>query len=275
MAFAGILLLAFVATFKSKQLKIKSAHIPTFIMLGLMNIYLANIFEIWAINQTFSSKVCLIYSLSPFLAALVAFIVLRETLSKKKWVGMCLGFIGLLPILYSKSETEIISGTIGMFSNAELFTVGAVFCSVYGWILLKKIISEYKYSPLVASGFSMTLGGALALGHSYLSGESWQPFPVTSVQPFILNSLAMCLISNMICYNLYGYLLKRFTATFMSFAGLVTPLFASLFGFIFLGETITWHFFAAMILFSSGLTIFLQEEIGREEWFKNKLATES
>jgi drug/metabolite transporter (DMT)-like permease len=47
----------------------------------------------------------------------------------------------------------------------------------------------------------------------------------------------------------------------MSLAGLVTPLFASLFGWYFLNEAITWHFYAAMTLFSIGLFIFYQEEV--------------
>jgi drug/metabolite transporter (DMT)-like permease len=44
-------------------------------------------------------------------------------------------------------------------------------------------------------------------------------------------------------------------------AGLVTPLFASLFGWYFLDEEITWHFFASMALFSIGLTLFYLEEL--------------
>jgi drug/metabolite transporter (DMT)-like permease len=60
-------------------------------------------------------------------------------------------------------------------------------------------------------------------------------------------------------------LLKRFTATFMSFAGLVTPIFASLFGYIWLQEVITWHFLVSIALFSVGLVVFYREEISAEK----------
>jgi drug/metabolite transporter (DMT)-like permease len=50
----------------------------------------------------------------------------------------------------------------------------------------------------------------------------------------------------------------------MSLAGLVTPLFASLFGWYFLNEEISWHFFASMVLFSIGLTLFYQEELSSD-----------
>lgn len=262
MLFAGLVLLAFVAIrHKPAALKIKLQHLGGLVMLALSQIYLTNIFEIWAIEHMVSSKACLLYSLSPFVSALVAFMVLRETLSTKKILGMLIGFMGLLPIIFAQTQGEISSGTFLMFTMAELAMVGAVFCSVYGWIILKKVIVDYEYSPLLANGISMALGGVLALVHSYIVGEHWTPVPVTNMQAFIINTLIMCLISNLICYNLYGYLLKRFSATFMSFAGLVTPLFASLFGFLWLNEMITWHFFVSMALFTIGLIIFYREEV--------------
>jgi drug/metabolite transporter (DMT)-like permease len=269
MLFAGAILTAYVLIrHKPKALHIKREHISALVLLAVSNIYLTNIFEIWAIKYMVSSKACLIYSLSPFVAALVAFVVLKERLSKKKMVGMAIGFLGLLPIIFTQTQEELTTGTFLVFTLAELSIVGAVFCSVYGWIMLKKLMSEYQYSPLVANGLSMMLGGGLALLHSYYAGEQWNPIPVTDMQPFIVNTLFMCAISNFICYNLYGYLLKRFSATFMSFAGLVTPIFASMFGFLFLQEVVTWHFYVSIVLFSLGLVIFYREETSQERSYK-------
>ena len=261
MTFAGILLLGFVYLFDKQNFKFKLSHAKVLILFSLAAIYVTNICEIWGINNMVSSKACLLYSLSPFLAALVAYVVLKEKLSGKKIWGMLIGFFGLLPITYTQTSSELNSGTFFIFTAAELAIFSAVLCSSYGWILLKKIISEYKYSPVMANGIAMTIGGMLALIHSYLAGENWNPVPVSEYKPFILYSLSMCLISNIICYNLYGYLLKRFSATFIAFTGLVTPIFASLFGWLFLHETITWHFFASIAMFSIGLTLFYQEEI--------------
>ncbi len=274
MAFAGLILLGYMfVRHKASALKIKPEHIKGIMLLAISNIYLTNIFEIWAIQHMVSSKACLVYSLSPFVSALVAFLVLRETLSRKKVMGMLIGFLGLLPIIFTQTQSELTTGKIFMFTMAELSIVGAVFCSVYGWIMLKKVLNN-GYSFLVANGYSMLLGGILALGHSYFAGEHWAPFPVTNVPSFVTNTLIMCIISNLICYNLYGYLLKRFSATFMSFAGLVTPIFASLFGFLWLNEVVTWHFFVSIILFSFGLLIFYREEIAQEKLFVTKVVSD-
>ncbi len=263
MTIAGILLLTHQFIFNRKAFKIKTSHILPLVILGLVSIYITNIAEIWGIQYMSSAKACLIYSLSPFIAALFAFWLLNERLTPKKWIGLCIGFVGLTPILFTNSSSSELAKDLLFFSRAELALVIAVFSSVYGWILLKKIINEYRYTPIMANGFSMLIGGVLALFHSYMSGEAWTPFPVVSGKyaPFIECTLWMTLISNVVCYNLYGYLLKRFSATFMSLAGLVTPLFASLFGWYFLNEVITWHFFASMVLFSIGLALFYQEEL--------------
>ncbi len=267
MAFAGLMLLLHQFIFNRKSFNFKVSHLKSLFLLGFLNIYLTNIAEIWGIQHMISAKACLIYSLSPFLAALVAYIVLKEMLSLKKWIGLCIGFMGLIPIFMTQSTSDQFAQDISGVSLPEIALLTAVFCSVYGWILLKKVINDYQYTPLLANGISMTLGGSLALLHSYFSGEAWDPIPVTSVAPFIQNTIIMCVISNFICYNLYGYLLKRYSATFMSFAGLVTPFFASFFGWYFLEETITWHYFASIMIFSIGLTIFYQEELKRERLF--------
>ena len=262
MTLAGILLLGHQFFFNRNAFKIKPAHVLPLVILGLVAIYITNIAEIWGLQYMSSAKACLIYSLSPFIAALFAYWMLNEKLSSKKWLGLCIGFLGLTPILFTQSSSSELAKDLLFFSWAEIALIVAVFASVYGWILLKKVITDYQYTPIMANGVSMLIGGILALFHSYLT-ESWTPIPVYQSQlgAFLEVALWMTLISNVICYNLYGHLLKRFSATFMSLAGLVTPLFASLFGWYFLDEIITWHFFASIILFSIGLTLFYQEEL--------------
>lgn len=263
MTLAGILLLSHQFFFNRQNFKIKLEHVLPLVMLGLVSIYITNIAEIWGIQYMSSAKACLIYSLSPFIAALFAYWMLHERLSWKKWMGLCVGFVGLTPILFTHTSSSELAKDLLFISWAEVALIIAVFASVYGWILLKKIINEYKFTPILANGVSMLIGGTLALAHSYLSGENWSPIPVVDGKfgAFIECALWMTLVSNVICYNLYGFLLKRFSATFMALAGLITPLFASLFGWYFLNEVITWHFFASMILFSIGLALFYQEEL--------------
>ena len=276
MGMAGILLLSHQWIFNKEAFKnIKLIHFYPLFLLGFFNIYLANATEIWGLQHMASSKVCLIYSLTPFAAALIAYIVLNEVLSFRKWVGMGIGFLGLAPIIFMQTSSEILSGTFWLFSLAEISIMIAVVSSVYGWVLLKKLITHYNYSFVFANGISMFLGSILILTHSYLSGESFNPLPVFEWQSFLFYTIVICVISNIICFNLYGFLLKHFSATFMAFAGLVSPFFASTYGWLFLNEIITWHFYVSILFFATGLTIFYLEEINTKYLFKkakNKLA---
>ncbi|MDB6096227.1 MAG: hypothetical protein JWM09_505 [Francisellaceae bacterium] len=260
MLVAGLLLLAYQFFIKKKTIALNKTHLMYLVLLGITASFITNIAEIWATDHMLSSKVCLLYSLSPFLSALIAYIVLKEKLNVRQWIGLFIGFLGLLPITLTQTPTEILSGKWGLFSYPELAMLLAVICSVYGWILLKKIVQDFNYSPVMANGFSMTLGGALSLIFSYSIGENWNPIPVNNYIPFLEIAIAVGIISNIICYNLYGFLLKRFSATFMSFAGLITPVFASLFGWHWLKESISWHFYASLILFGIGLSVFYREE---------------
>ncbi|MFM8453997.1 MAG: DMT family transporter [Gammaproteobacteria bacterium] len=261
MLFAGLVMVV-VQLFRDRaSLRINKSQFLSLFFLGLTATYITNIAEIWALNHTGSAKVCLLYSLSPFASAFIAYVVLKEKLNKAKWIGLLIGMLGLIPVTYIQTQTEISEGTLFSFSKAELVMLIAVFASVYGWILLKKVLQNYNTSFITANGVSMSIGGSLALLHSFLSGETWQPLPISDVPAFLKGALLICLISNFICYNLYGYLLKKFSATFMSFAGLVTPLFAALFGHYFLEEQISWHYYLALGIFGIGLSLFYKEEL--------------
>lgn len=260
MFFSGSILLFY---FKLKNnillININKNHIKEFLFLALFNIYLTNFFELLGLNGMASSKACLIYSLSPFLTSIFAYILLKEKLNKIKFIGLFIGFSGLFPLLFFKTLQENYSKNLFIFSYFELFLIMSVIFSVFGWIYLKKLL-KLGYSLIFSNSLSMILGGLLILLSSFLIGEIWNPIPVSNFKIFFIYTILTSLISNFICYNLFGYLLKYFSVTFMTFFGLITPFFAIFFGYIFLNEPITWYFFLSIFLFFIGLVIFYKEE---------------
>lgn len=263
MVLAGGLLLSYQFFFHRETFKIRKQEGWLFLRLALFNIYLTNVFEFWGLQYLTSFKTCFIYSLSPFASALFSYYIFSERMSPKKWGGLLLGFAGLMPVLLAQTTAEERGGQFLIFSWAELAVMGAALCSVYGWILLKQLVNDAGHSPLFANGVSMLTGGGLALFHSYFT-ESWHPIPVTDYLPFIACALLLIVISNLISYNLYGWLLKKFSPTFMSFAGLSTPLFSAFFGWIFLNEQIEWTFYVSLAVVSFGLLLFYQEELSQK-----------
>ena len=260
MLLAGVLLLCYQIFINKQKLSFDKKTWWRLILLAIFNIYLTNAFEFWGLRYLTSFKTCFIYSLSPFLSAIFSYFLFTEKLTNKKWIGLMIGFFGFVPILLSQTSNEGEAGHLFMFSWAELSVMMAAICSVYGWILLKQLVNEHQLSPLTANGASMLIGGALALAHSFAI-EDWNPLPVTNYSVYFECTILLILISNLICYNLYGSLLKKYSATFMSFAGFTTPLFTALFGWMILGEIVTWPFYVSFAIVFSGLLLFDQDEL--------------
>lgn len=260
MMLAGILLLTYMFLFKRELFKITKNQFLAIVVLGLLSMYLANALEFWALRQTISAaKTCFIYSLTPFFAALLSFIHFKEKMNLRKWVGMSIGFFGVIFSMLLQSND--LKG-FGFFSLADLAVVGATLFSIYGWIILRLIVKDNSVSPIAANGLSMLIGGIFALAHSFFS-ENWSPQPVPSdhFTPFLRGLLLMTFISNVLCYNVYGYLLKKYTATFLSFVGLLSPVFASLSEWLILKQPPSLLILLSTAVVMIGLWIVYQEEL--------------
>ena len=183
-------------------------------------------------------------------------------MNSKKWIGMLIGFTGFIPVLTLQTGSEHLLKSFFLFSWPELAVMGAAIASVYGWVLLRLLVKNNQLSPLVANGFSMLIGGGMALTHSYFL-DDWGPLPIIAggVIPFIQGTLILTFISNIICYNFYGYLLRKYTATFLSFVGLLSPIFASITGWLFLGEALSPVILLSTSIVILGLWIVYREEL--------------
>lgn len=258
MLVAGVLLLAYAWWKDKKAFIIKRADWLPFVQIVLFHVYFAYILDLWSLQYISSSKSSFLYNLSPFLAALFSYFYFSEKMTTKKWIGLSIGFCGLLPEMFLKKISGQSDGFL--FSIPELVLLGAVASGVYGWIMVRKLVKDGNYCPTVVNGIGMVGGGLLAFVTSYCI-EGWSESPVLQFWPFIKLTALIIVVGNIIFYNFYGFLLKRYTATFLSFAGFTTPIFAAIFGWIFLGELVHWTFFASMVIICIGLYIFYQEEL--------------
>ena len=271
MLFAAFLLFTFLAIANRKGLKISKKHILPLMLLAVFSIYLTNILEFWGLQYLPAAKTCFLYSFCPFFAAMLSFFHFKEKMTKKKWLGLFIGILGFIPVLLQKTSQESLLGGMGFFSWPALAIIGAAFCSVYGWVILRVIVKDNSLSPITANSYSMLIGGVFALLHSLFS-DHWSFLPITTngAATFIRGLVFMTLISNILCYNLYGYLLKKYTATFLSFMGLLSPFFASLTGWLFLKEPFSLTIAGSTLIIIFGLWIVYKEELKQGYIIQNK-----
>ena len=279
MVIAGIILLLYYYFFSRKQQFLEKKDRGLFAQIILFHIYVAYVFEVAALVYVTSAKACLLYSLSPFITALFSYFLFKERLTRIQWLGLIIGFAGFLPILMVQAPLEALVDHF--ISLPELLLIFSSIAASYGWIIMKELTNTRGYSPIFVNGVGMLGGGLLALITSFL----WEKTPkiyeagaesigyLDKILPIAISSelagyimfgwytLLLIIMGNVISYNLYGYLLARYSATFLSFAGFITPLFAALFGWFFLNEQVSWYFFTTVIIVFFGLYLFYKDEL--------------
>ena len=258
MTIAGLILLAYQYLHKDTVFKFKKKHWKLYLQVILFTCYFPYILRFWGLRYMASSKASLIYTLGPFITYLFSYLIVKEKVTAKKIIGLVIGFIGLLPILIVPTPIEDIKGGFGVFSWAEISIVLSISCLSYGWLIMHKLIKDKNYSPAMVNGISMFIGGIMALVTSFIFEPS---ATITDPLPFFGLLAVIILVSNLLCHNIYGNLLKKYSPTFLSFASFLTPLFAAFYGYIFLHEKISWDFVVSTACVILGLVIFYQGEL--------------
>lgn len=62
---------------------------------------------------------------------------------------------------------------------------------------------------------------------------------------------------------MYAFLLRKYSATFLAFAGFLYPIFGALFGWIFLQEKITYNFFISVVVVTAALYLYYLAELDK------------
>ncbi len=257
----GIVLLGYQMIVNHKHLYLKRKHWFLFAQLTFFGIYITYLLRFWALSQISVAKTAFFYNLSPFFSAIYSYFLFDEKISKKQWVGLGIGFIGLIPLIITGTPGEKEMGEFLFVSWAELALFVSVACHSYSWTLTRKLVRFKRYSPAIVNGISMFAGGALALFTAWLYPCS---FYVENIARFTGLLAFIIIVNNVVCYNIYAHLLRKYTSTFLSFAGFSSPLFTAFYGWVFLGEFISYHFFISSIIVFVGLYLFYQDELKKQ-----------
>ncbi|NBP00340.1 MAG: DMT family transporter [Proteobacteria bacterium] len=216
--------------------------------------------EFWALKYVSVSKVALLFLSIPFFSALFEAYFATARITRNKIIGLVIGFSGLLPLIIFGSTENSFSSFYGITLPELVILLSAAGYS-FGWVSVKKLVTERNYKGEFVNAVTMLLGGLLALVSSFFL-EGWTGYtpPVTD-WPAFLFYITMISAVGIICYSFYAFLLKYYSATMIAFSGFTEPFFAALYAWILLGETVTVLFFVSLGIVSFGLYIFYKEEL--------------
>jgi len=233
-----------------------------FVKTAFFHIYCAFILEFWALQYLSALKTNIIYSSTPFIAALLSYLLLNERLTAKKMGAIILGFCGIIPMLSCTPTRVLFFSEILCISLPECILFCAVISSVYAWFLIKKLMDKGYHIGLI-NGTSMLIGGLLSL----LTSLIFEPVGNTVYNwPLFLWWVSLLIITaNILFYNLYAWLLQSYSITFITFAGFLSPLFGMLYERFFMHGTVTWRHGISTLIIAIALYIFYCDELKKNK----------
>lgn len=260
MILSGLLLSAFFYGSQSSNYRPQLKDWPYILQVALFGVAIPYCLRAWALQYLSATKAAFIVTLMPFFTALFSYLLLKEKLTFKKTMGLMLGFIGMLPTLFTGTVQEDLIGSIAFFSFPELAILAACASFGYKFIAVKQLVQKRKCPVPVANALTMFLGGMIAFNLAIVVEPEW----ITSNPLFLFGLLAIqMLISNFISANLEASLLRHYSPTFMSFASFIAPLAASMFGWLLLAEQLYMQYIISFVMVFLGLALYYSDEFER------------
>lgn len=227
------------------------------IPLALCITYGAGVLKFYALGRLSSSHVAFFSALDPFLTALLCYILRGQRLTGLQIAGIVLASVGSLPMFLNSVSYKGTEGLSTGFSLLPLLAaLGYVIINRYGWIRMTEVAESGKYSVSQIVSLMTFTGALFSLGTSAVTEISCTSFSCLFSFSLLGMLVYVMVISTLVCSQAYTSLLKEYSVTFLSLTEFLTPLFVALYGWLFLHEKVTWHFFVSALLVIVGLFIF-------------------
>lgn len=182
-------------------------------------------------------------SLVPLFTAIIAWFWLKETLPMSAIVGILLGFAGVVVML---ADTQSISS--GFFLLPVLAGMGAALFYALNGIYTRRFVREVSPVALAA--------GCQFFACLFLLPMAWADWPD---QPVSLNAWLCMVYLGVICtgvaFIIYFRLLRNAGVANTALVTYLVPVFAMLFGAVFIGETITLPMIAGAAFILTGIAL--------------------
>ena len=221
-----------------KGIKIEAfgEHWKMYALIGIVNLILPFFFISFGIVKVQSNMAAILMSTAPIFATILGQLFIQdEKINFLKLLGIVIGFLG---IVYLFSDDLLINQT--NFLYALIIILGPFFYTLGGLfsLKLKHIKNETVTSSILIWAVIIFLPILFIVDNPTELRPSW----ISTVSLFYLGVVATA-----IAWLMRFYILKNNGLVFQSQVAYIIPIFGLVFGYLFLGEKITYKIIVALI----------------------------
>jgi drug/metabolite transporter (DMT)-like permease len=204
------------------------------------------------LQYTTASRLTLFLYTSPFwVSLLLPLFVPTERLRAVQWVGLGLAFAAVAFALQDGLHASDATGAIGAVGLGDALALG----SGVLWALTTVVIRTTRLasiSPEKLLYYQVAMSTVLLPFASAALGEVWQ----FNLSAFAWGSLAIQTVAGAFAsYLVWMWLLRHYPATRLGSFVFLTPVFAMVFGALWLGETVSTLTLAALVAVAAGIVL--------------------
>ncbi|MDC3412112.1 DMT family transporter [Aquibacillus sp. 3ASR75-11] len=216
------------------------------IMVGLLQTTIVFSLVMYGLRFVDAGKSSVLLYSMPIWSSLLAAKVLKEPLTKVKLLGLGMGMVGLLTILgwdiWVEQNLKAIFGELLIILAAISWGVS----NVYYRLKLQNV------PRLQVSAYQM-LFGTLGLIIATIMMEWGKPISITSMSMYYI--LFTGILASALCFTVWFYILSIIDMVTATLSTLLVPIFAMLFGSVFLDEKLTIGIIIGTVLILGGIFV--------------------
>lgn len=215
----------------SRKSKLKRSDYNHLIVIGIINSALPFTLLAYASMHLSAGMASMMNACAPFFAAIWGVFLFNQSLSARQSSGLALGFLGVWILVYDK--ISFAHGLLG--ADLLPFLAGIVAAACYGFAANYSKKHLGHIDPRKVSFWNCFTASVALLPLSYDKALPWN-----FGQDVFVYTVALGVLCTAIAYLLYFKLLIKSGAAQAIMVTFLIPVFACLWGWIFLGETITF-----------------------------------
>jgi drug/metabolite transporter (DMT)-like permease len=232
------------ARITGRSFEIKKKQVFQLIIIAIVFTAQLSLFYL-GLSKSNASRGTLLVNFQPFFTLFLAhFFIPGDRITKRKIMGMLLGFAGVAFVFLEKK------GVASDFEVGDVMILAAAFLWSCNAVYTKRIISAFK--PFQIALFPMIF----SVPFFFLEGVLWDHHMIVFIDSKIIGAMVyQSLVTASFGFVVWNSLLKRYGAVALHSFIFIMPISGVLLGGLILGEPLTVNILIAMVLIVAGILV--------------------